>query len=68
MYRITELRHIIKDIRQKNGLSQKEFCKICKLGSFQNVSNFERGINPITFKTLERIEKGMNVEIRIIVV
>ena len=61
-FKPTELNNLIKEIRIQKGLSQTEFTKLCNFQSFQNLSNLERGIVPVSLKTIEKVCKACKLE------
>ena len=51
-----EFKYILKDLREENGISQKQLAKECGL-SPQCISALEKGINSPTFQTLSALKK-----------
>ncbi len=61
-FKPTELNNLIKEIRLTLGLNQTEFTKLCNFQSFQNLSNIERGIVPVSLKTIDKVCKACKLE------
>lgn len=56
--------HLIKELRQKKGLSQKEFAQLIKIDP-SNLCKIEKGNHTPTLPVLERIANGLNVPVKI---
>lgn len=50
-----ELNSLIKEIRLSKKMTQSEFSKFCKLGSFQKVSNIETNQVKVGLNLLQKI-------------
>jgi transcriptional regulator with XRE-family HTH domain len=61
-FKRNELNDLIKEIRLSKKMNQTNFAKYCKLGSFQKVSNIERGFLKIGLNTLDKICKHCKIE------
>lgn len=55
--------HLIKELRQKKGLSQKEFAAQINLDP-SNLCKIEKGNHVPTLPVLERIANGLNVPVK----
>lgn len=64
-FKANELNDLIKEIRIQKGLNQTEFTKLCNFQSFQNLSNLERGVVPVSLKTIGKVCKACKLEFSI---
>lgn len=55
--------HLIKELRQKKGLTQKEFAQSVKIDP-SNLCKIEKGDHIPTIAVLDRIAKGLEVPIK----
>jgi transcriptional regulator with XRE-family HTH domain len=54
-FKRNELNDLIKEIRLSKKMTQSDFSKFCKLGSFQKVSNIETGSIKVGLNLLQKI-------------
>lgn len=52
---------LIRNWRERRGISQAQLSKILKLSTAQSVSNIERGITPLPAKHISKIAKAFGV-------
>ncbi len=56
--------HLIKELRQKKGMSQKEFAQLIKIDQ-SNLCKIEKGNHTPTLPVIERIANGLDVPVKI---